>query len=324
MKEIVFIERNSHRWKEFETLLKAHDLQFPDVMSDLFIQITDDLAYSRTHYPESNVTQYLNSLAMLSHQGIYRNKKVKKNRMVVFWKTEYPLLLHANMRYIVYSMIVFVVAFFIGLFSAANDAGFVRLIMGDSYVNMTIENIHKGDPLAVYKQVNSSAMFLGITINNVFVAFRTVVLGLIFIVGSVLSLLQNGIMVGAFQYFFYQHHLLKESILTIYLHGTLELFSIIMAGAAGILFGSGFMFPGTYSRYESFKRNVVTGAKLLIGIIPLFIVAGFIEGFITRQSSWPEWIKLAIIIGSALFIMSYFFLYPYQLSKSIDHGKFKN
>jgi uncharacterized membrane protein SpoIIM required for sporulation len=324
MKEIVFVERNSQRWKEFETLLNSHKRSVPDRMSELFIQITDDLAYARTHYPQSKVTYYLNSLALLSHQGIYRNKKVKKGSIVSFWKTGYPLLLHANRRYIFYSLAVFIIAVIIGLISAAHDAGFVRLILGDSYVNMTLENINKGDPLAVYKQANSSAMFLGITINNVYVAFRTVMMGLFFIVGAVLSLLQNGIMVGAFQYFFYEHNLLKESIETIYLHGTLELFSIVMAGAAGIIIGSGFMFPGTYSRYESFKHNVVIGAKLLIGIIPMFIIAGFIEGFITRLTFWPEWAKLIIIISSALFILVYFFIYPILISKSIHHGKNQN
>jgi uncharacterized membrane protein SpoIIM required for sporulation len=321
MKEIVFVERNSKRWKEFETLLKSHAGSTPDRLSELFIQITDDLAYARTHYPESKVTYYLNSLALLSHHGIYRNKKVKKGRMVSFWKTEYPLLLHANRRYIFYSLTVFIIAIVIGLISAAHDAGFIRLIMGDSYVNMTLENIHKGDPLAVYKQANSSAMFLGITVNNIYVAFRTVMMGLVFIVGAVLSLLQNGIMVGAFQYFFYEHNLLRESIETIYLHGTLELFSIVMAGAAGFIIGSGFMFPGTYSRYESFKHKVVVGSKLLIGIIPLFIIAGFIEGFITRLTYWPEWAKLAIIASSALFILVYFFIYPILTSKSAPHGK---
>jgi uncharacterized membrane protein SpoIIM required for sporulation len=322
MKEIVFVNKNSQRWKEFETLLKSHREVTPDRMSELFIQITDDLSYARTHYPESNVTQYLNSLALLSHQGIYRNKKVKKGKIVAFWKTEYPMLLFINRRYIFYSLAVFIIAIVIGFISSAHDAGFVRLIMGDSYVNMTLENIDKGDPLAVYKQANSADMFLGITVNNIYVAFRTVMMGLIFIVGAVLSLLQNGIMVGAFQYFFYDHHLLKESIETIYLHGTLELFSIVIAGAAGIIIGSGFMFPGTYSRYESFKHNVVVGAKILIGVIPMFIVAGFIEGFITRLTHWAEWTKLAIICSSFLFILAYFFIYPILISKSVNYGKF--
>lgn len=324
MKEIVFVERNSRRWKEFEGLLKSQSNTTPDRMSELFIQITDDLAYARTHYPESTVTGYLNSLALLSHQRIYRNKKIKKGRILHFWKTEYPLLIHANRRYILYALLIFLTAIGIGMLSAAHDAAFVRLIMGDSYVNMTLENISKGDPLAVYKQANSSAMFLGITINNVYVAFRTVIMGLIFIVGAVLSLLQNGIMIGAFQYFFYEHHLVKESVETIYLHGTFELFSIVMAGAAGIIIGSGFMFPGTYSRYESFKHKVIIASKLLIGIIPLFIIAGFIEGFITRLTYWPEWAKLSIIGGSALFILFYFFIYPEIITKSADHGKLQN
>jgi uncharacterized membrane protein SpoIIM required for sporulation len=317
MKEIVFIERNSGRWKEFESIINSKTTVSPDKVSELFIQITDDLAYARTYYHGSQVVNYLNSLAITVHHKIYRNKKVKSNRFAEFWLVEYPLLLKVNRRFINYSLIVFLLAFAIGLVSAANDNNFTRLILGDQYVNMTLENIHKNDPLAVYKQTNSTGMFLYITINNIKVAFTTAVFGIFFSVGTGFSLLYNGIMVGAFQYFFYQQGLLKESILTIYIHGTFELFSIVIAGAAGFMIGSGLMFPGTYSRYESFKRNVQQAIRILIGIVPLFVVAAFLEGFVTRLTYWPDAARISIIVTSLIIIIFYFFLYPNHISKKL-------
>jgi len=317
MKEIVFIERNTNRWKEFESIIHSGTSVSPDKVSELFLQITDDLAYARTYYKGSQVVSYLNSLAISVHQKIYRNKKVKSNRFAEFWFVEYPLLLKMNRRFIIYSLLIFVIAFLIGLLSAANDNEFTRLILGDPYVNMTLKNIEKGDPMAVYKHTNAPGMFLGITLNNIYVAFRTTVFGVFLAVGTGLSLLSNGIMVGAFQYFFYEHGLLKESILTIYIHGTFELFSIVIAGAAGFMIGSGIMFPGNYTRIESFTMGVRKGIKILIGIVPLFVVAAFLEGFVTRLTNWPDVARISIITTSFLIILFYFFIYPNYIAKKL-------
>ena len=317
MKEIVFIERNTKRWKEFESIINSKSNVSPDKVSELFMQITDDLAYARTYYPGSQVASYLNGLAVSVHHKIYRNKKVRRSRFAEFWLVEYPLLLKENRRFIIYSLLVFLVAFVIGLLSAANDNEFTRLIMGDSYVNMTLENMHKGDPLAVYKQANSSGMFLAITLNNIYVAFRTVVFGIFLSIGAGYSLLSNGIMVGAFQYFFYQHGFLKESILTIYIHGTFELFSIVIAGAAGFIIGSGIMFPGNYKRIESFTNAIKRAMRIIIGIVPLFVIAAFLEGFVTRLTYWPTVARGSIIGFSLLFIIFYFFIYPNVLAKKL-------
>ena len=104
-------------------------------------------------------------------------------------------------------------------------------------------------------------------------------MGLLTSFGTGYMLLSNGIMVGAFQTFFYQHDLLWESSLAIWLHGTLEIWAIIVAGAAGLALGNGWLFPGTYSRVESFRRGAKRGLKIVIGTVPVFIMAGFIEGF---------------------------------------------
>ena len=103
----------------------------------------------------------------------------------------------------------------IGALSAAHDDTFVRLILGDAYVNMTLNNIEQGDPMAVYKSMHQSDMFFAITFNNVRVSFMAFVMGLLISVGSGLIMFYNGIMLGAFQYFFYQKGLLLTSFLTI-------------------------------------------------------------------------------------------------------------
>ena len=124
----------------------------------------------------------------------------------------------------------FVASALIGVLSAANDPDFVRLILGNGYVDMTLDNIANGEPMAVYNGSSEVPMFLGITLNNVMVSFNCFAMGLLTSFGTGYMLLSNGIMVGAFQTFFYQHDLLWESSLAIWLHGTLEIWAIIVAG----------------------------------------------------------------------------------------------
>ncbi len=315
MKEIVFVTRNSNRWKVFEDLLNGHDNDNPDMLAELFVQVTDDLAFARTYYPGSSVSKYLNSLAMQSHQLIYVNKKENKKRMSRFWNIEFPLHLYGIRKYIIYSLIITLVSVSIGVISTLNDNTFVRLILGDSYVNMTLHNIDSGDPLAVYKKMNQADMFLGITFNNIMVSIYTFIFGLIVSIGTAYLLFNNGVMLGAFLTFFYQKGLLGTAMLTIWVHGTLEIFAIIVSGAAGMILGNSILFPGTYSRGISFIRGVKKSLKTVLGVAPLFIVAAFFEGFITRYTEMPIALRLLIILSSLAFIIWYFFIYPKKLYK---------
>jgi uncharacterized membrane protein SpoIIM required for sporulation len=317
MREAAFIRQNKTKWKQYETEVSAD----PDVLADRFIALTDDLSFARTFYPESEVTHYLNNLTGQVHQAIYRNKKEKKNRFVLFWKAELPLLIRRHHRQLFYAFLIFSVACFIGALSAAYDDTFVRLILGDSYVNTTISNIQKGDPMAVYKQQGEMPMFLGITMNNIKVAFMAFVAGVFFSVGTFWIILTNGIMVGAFHYFFYKYGLLLTSVLSIWIHGTLELSAIVIAGCGGFVMGNSILFPKTYSRLVSFRQGAREGLKIVVGLVPVFMLAGFLEGFVTRHTEMPLYLSLFIIGTSAFFILYYFIYYPIYLFSRKSYGQ---
>jgi uncharacterized membrane protein SpoIIM required for sporulation len=313
LREVTFLKKNADKWKEFETFLSSKENINPDKLAALFIELTDDLSYSRTFFPESKTTQYLNSLTARVHQSIYKSKKERKERFFRFWKYEAPLLFYKHRLKIVISFSIFFISMLMGVVSSAGDSGFVRLIMGDGYVNMTLENIDKGDPMAVYKQMNGVDMFLGITFNNIRVSFIAFVYGILISFGTGWVLMSNGIMLGAFQYFFHIHHLLFESILVIWIHGTLEISAIIIAGAAGLVLGNSILFPGTYSRRQSFIIGSKEGLKIIVSLVPIFITAGFLESFVTRFTGMPIYLSLTIIISSAIFVIWYFVIYPYRI-----------
>lgn len=318
MREAAFIKKNHKKWETFEEALHGRGKLDPDQLADFFIQITDDLAYAQTHFPESGTTRYLNNLASQVHQHIYTNKKERRNRFISFWFYELPLLFKQVRPQFYTSLVIFCLSMLIGIVSAAHDDTFVRLILGDDYVNMTQENIKQGEPMAVYKSMKGTDMFFAITFNNIRVALLAFAMGIIFSLGTGLILVQNGIMLGAFQYFFYEQGLFLTSFLTIWIHGTIEIASIVIAGGAGLVMGNSLLFPGTYPRKISFQQGASKGMKIVIGLIPLFIIAGFLESFVTRLTDIPWILKAAIIIGSAGFIIFYFFIYPEKLNQKYN------
>jgi uncharacterized membrane protein SpoIIM required for sporulation len=319
MRESAFIQRNKPRWEEFEKIMKDQRQAPPDKLAELFIQVTDDLSFARTQYPTSRTTQYLNALASKVHGEIYKNKKEEKNRFVTFWKYEVPETMYGARKSLLYAFLIFIIAGAIGALSVLNDQTFVRLIMGDGYVNMTLENIKNGNPTNVYSSANELQMFFMITWNNVLVSFKVFVYGLFASLGTGLFLFYNGLMVGTFVMFFYQESQLAQAFPVIMLHGTIELSSIVIAAAAGFTMGNSIIFPGTYSRLDSFKMGALKGLKIVMGLVPFFILAGFIESFITRYAFMHWSLKTMVIGASAVLMIWYFVIYPAQLKRD---GKF--
>ena len=312
MKEVQFIRRNIERWKDTESVVETAGRQSPDKLADVYIELTGDLAFAQTHYPNSRITVYLNNLASALHNEIYRNKREKWSRVLTFWTQEVPDVMWIERRLLLASFVIFMVSVLIGVVSTLGDETFPRLILGGDYMDMTVENIRNGTPMAVYDSDNESSMFLGITINNVLVSFNIFVSGIFTSFCPGLLLMQNGIMVGTFTTFFHQQNMLGEALLAILLHGTLELSSIVVAGAAGLAMGNGWLFPGTYGRLTSFRMGARRGLKIIIGTVPLFVIAGFIEGFVTRHTEIPDAVRLSFILMSAVFVIFYFVVLPYK------------
>jgi uncharacterized membrane protein SpoIIM required for sporulation len=312
MREAAFLRQNQARWQQYESQPPTS----PDELAARFISLTDDLAYAQTFYPASPTTAYLNTLAGKVHQSLYRNQPEQQHRLGRFWAVEVPLVVARHWQALAWAVGLFVLFVAVGALSAAYDENFLRVVVGDEYVNQTLANIRKGDPMAIYKSSGSGVMFLGIAVNNLYVALRTFALGLTLGVGTVYSLFMNGVMLGAFQYFFYQEHVFLPSLLTIWIHGTLEIPSIVLAGGAGFILGGGVLFPGTYSRRESLARAARDAVKLALGLAPVIVVAAFLESFVTRHTEMPVALSLSIIGGSAAFIVWYFGIYPFRIRRA--------
>jgi uncharacterized membrane protein SpoIIM required for sporulation len=312
VREGQFIQQNIEKWKTYQ----YEPTTDPDEMAERFTELVNDLGYAKTFYPQSKVTLYLNKLASGIYLGIYKNKKEESSRIARFWKKELPLVIGKYHRELLYSFLFFLFFALIAAFSAANDQQFVRGVLGNDYVEMTEQNIAKGDPFGVYKDQDSLSMFLWIAVHNVEVSFMIFVTGLLAGLGTIWMLFNNGVMLGSFQYYFFSKGLGWKSVLVIWIHGTLEISSIIISGAAGIVLAKSLLFPGTYRRLPSLKRGARDGIKMMIGLVPVFVLAAVLESYVTRYSKMPVWLSLGILISSACFIIWYFIIYPIRLCEN--------
>ena len=320
MREVAFIKQNKEKWLEFEQAIFGKAKKNPDEMASLYIHLINDLSYAQTYYPKSKTVVYLNYLASQIYQKIYKTKRTEQNRLIYFFSTEVPLIVYHYRRYLVYAFVLFFACTSIGVLSAKYDTDFVRLIMGDDYVNMTLENIENGNPVAVYKSGSNWGGFIAITMNNLYVGLRCFLYGIFLGIGTFWVMLQNCIMLGSFQYFFYQQGVFWESVQGIWIHGSMEIFAIVIETAAGFILGASILFPKTYSRMASFKMGFKDGLKIFLSTMPFTIAAGFLEGFVTRYSlEMPNWLNVVIILSTLSMISFYFLVFPF-----IVHSKMKN
>jgi len=314
LREALFIKKHREKWERAQESPPGD----ADEMANNFTELVNDLAYAKTFYPTSKVTQFINGQASKIYLSIYRNRKEESNRIIDFWKRDLPLTIRKYHRVIFFMTILFFVFFMVGFFSSRFDEGFVRQMLGDNYVDKTIQNIEEGNPFGIYKSGNSFLSWMGIMINNIIVALVYFSQGIVFGFFSIRSMVTESVRVGAFYYLFFARGLGLKWALSVLIHGTLELWSIIVSCSAGVVLGMGWLFPGTAKRIDSLKRAAKDGVKITIGILPVFIVAAFFEGFVTRHYKMHWAFSSLILLSSVTFIVFYFIIYPIRVQKQVS------
>ncbi|MFM2359470.1 MAG: hypothetical protein RLY16_1463 [Bacteroidota bacterium] len=327
MREGLFLKRNVDKWNKYQHVPPSN----PDETAERFITLVDDLSYARTFYPHSKVTRWINAIAATTYLRIYRNKKERLGRLLSFWKYELPLLFKKYHKVFLFTFLVFALFVAIGVLGAVKDETFIRGVLSDEYVDMTEQNINNGDPFGVYRSESNFAMFVKIALNNIFVAFLLALGGFTVGLYTLYNMWSNGLMLGCFQYMFFAKGLGMKSVMVIWVHGTLEILAIVLASTAGFIIANGILFPGTYTRFYSFKQSAKDALKLMVVLVPIFIVAAFLEGYVTHLMSntydtaantgIPVWVSAIILLLSLSVIAWYFVIYPIYLHKKLLKGE---
>lgn len=315
MKETTFIEQNKDKWNRFEQLYQSKSND-PEELSDLYMDITDDLSYAQTFYERRTVRVYLNQLGQRVYTGVHKQKGESLKKFFTVWRTSLPLEIYRSRKNLQFAFLAFLLYALIGVITTMMYPDFPRVVMGDGYVEMTLDNIARGNPLGVYESQSQMDMFVGIMTNNMRVAFLTFFVGFFFTVGTHILLFSNGVMLGAFQFFFHTKGLLLTSFLGIWIHGAFEISAIVLAGAAGITAGNGLLFPGSYTRMQALQLSTKRGLKIMMSLVPFIVIAGLLESFVTANyQQLPNWSKWTLICVSFGIILAYYVIYPIYVAR---------
>lgn len=317
MKETSFIKQNKKKWARFEKL-SGKGNNDPDEVAELFTEITEDLSYARTFYPRRSVKVYLNQLSQGVFTSLYKQRKqpIRIQSFFSFWTETVPLEMYRSRVNLLTAFLFFLLAAVIGAVSTYYDMSFAEIVTSESYIADTERRISEGNPMGVYGESAEGSMFWMITVNNIRVALITFAMGIVFSVGSLFMLLRNGVMLGGFQWWFYLKGLGLTSFLAIWIHGAFEISAIVIAGAAGLTVGNGLLFPKSYTRIQSLVFSAKRGLVIMLSLIPFFIIAGFLESYVTRHYKvLPDLVKWTIILGSFAIIILYYVVYPFIVAR---------
>jgi uncharacterized membrane protein SpoIIM required for sporulation len=269
-------------------------------LNDEYRRTAADLAYSQTHFPDTDTVAYLNALVARAHGELYGSAPRRGARVWRFLSAEYPALLRREWK-----MLALSAALLLGAIAAAYLTLYLNYPLGrlflppelrDAVADKFESGQRSGDPAALVAPLLSAQ----ITINNIQVSLAAFAGGMTFGALTVWALVQNGLLVGALAAVYAKAGLSLQFWSLIVPHGALEIPAIIVAGGAGLVLGRALISPGDMPRLEALRRASRPAIRMVLGAIPLFIIAGLVEGFITPRPIDP-WLKIGF--GAALFAL---------------------
>jgi uncharacterized membrane protein SpoIIM required for sporulation len=309
-----FIREHKSQWTELEQLLeqlnkRTNSLQASDVsrFTELYKAVSAHLATLQTHLPADETTIYLNHLVSQAHNAMYKESNKSSTQMKEFFLHYFPSLIQARSLFVGFALLLFLLGGLLGFLSVWNDPLNLSMIMPGTMAD-SIDPSKTADPRG---DLHSPLVSTAIMTNNIRVAVLAFISGVTLGIGTVYLMISNGLIVGALAAVFMQSG--KSYVFWAYIlpHGIIELTAIFIAGGAGLYMGYRFFVPGPYPRKLRFLESAKESAQLLIGTIPLFIIAGIIEGYITPSALSLE-VKY-LIAGVTLLILALY--YGYGISK---------
>lgn len=310
-----FVEQNNYNWDEWQLMLDSWDIYSPTELGEAYLSVCSDLAYAQSHYPDTQVCRHLNALALQFHHILYRRQPNRWSELWHFFKHTVPVSFYESRRYLLFSLMLFVLGQFIGIVQQCLHEDYFREFFGYGYYATTMENIENGNPMGIYASDSEINMFFEITLNNIMVGFVYFINGLLTPFYVIYSTIMTGIMDGCFMAFFFQQGEGIASLVAPNEHGSLELPSIIVCSAAGLRLGMGWFFPGTLTRLRALIKSAQDAMTMVLATIPVFTVAGFIESFITRHQEWPMAMRVAIVVMGLAAAIYYIVILPRQLKR---------
>lgn len=306
-----FVEERRPDWERLDHLAKQAGQTLGRLgkvdlreLGALYRQASSDLARVQAVRAEPELVEYLNNLVVRAHGIIYQPEPARLKALTTFFAREFPTLVRQEWRPILLALFVDVLPALWCLLMAALDPSFIDAVAPPG-LRERLDNgelwVYRINPI---KPLASSAILT----NNITVTFTFFALGIVFGVGTLWGLAYNGIHFGSIAVLVNQTRMAREFWAFVLPHGVLEIPAIYIGGGAGFILGAALLFPGDLSRKDALVVRGRVAVKLVLGCVPLLIIAGIIEAFFSPlpPSSMP--IGAKFLVGAALFSLLLLYL----------------
>lgn len=304
-----WIEQRQPSWSRLDTLTRQVEAQGLRALPGaelrefglLYRQTAADLSAVRADKASGTLEEYLNSLLSRAHNRIYSGRRMGFGSIVTFMVRDYPRIFRRLFPYVLTAFVVFLAGAALGTLLTVARPQFMHLFLGPAMV-ATIERHEMWTHSIVSMKPQASTQILT---NNISVSFMAFVGGIAAGIGSLYLMFFNGLEIGVIATACSRAHMALDLFSFVAAHGALELPSIFIAGGAGLRLGAGLLFPGVLSRKDSLALGAREAIRLLAGVVPLLVVAGMLEGFLSPSGA-AVGVKFAV--GAALFLGLAFWL----------------
>lgn len=309
-----FRETRQEDWRTLEGLVRRSQRSVrslsPEEVSDLgwlYRTAASDLALAQRDFPGHPVTAYLNQLVARAHAVVYRGKPMAHRRLWRFLAAGFPRVYRETLPFILVASLLFVVPAVMAGLGTAWQPEAARWML-PVQVQTLIDDIERQElwtGIPVHERPYASSFIMQNNIRVAFLAFGGGVLAGLF---TVWVMINNGLIIGGLTGLTV-HHGIGFGLWTFVIgHGVIELSTIFIAGGSGLMLGWAVIHPGLLSRRDALTAAAHKAVRLVIGCVPLLVVAGLIEGFISPAEGLPWAVKWGVGLGSGLLLYGYLFL----------------
>ena len=297
-----WLEKRRPYWEELEKLLAQSGASGIGALSLslLYRQVAADLSVLRQDQSGQLYARHLNQLLARAHNTIYTGKRGSTLGILRFFTQTYPEVFSRNFPYVMAAFIIFAAGSVAGLLTTLYNPNFQLQVLGPEMVD-TIEH-HRmwTHSVVAIKPVASSAIMT----NNLSVTFMTFAMGITAGLGTLYMIFFNGLLLGVVGTACWLNQMSLPLWSFVAPHGVLELPSIFIAGGAGLRIAQGLLFPGFLSRRDSLQVAGAEAIQLIIGTIPMLVIAGVLEGFFSPTAE-PVLLKFSIAAGLFVLLLLY-------------------
>ncbi|HWJ03367.1 MAG TPA: stage II sporulation protein M [Verrucomicrobiae bacterium] len=280
-----FIKQNRSDWEQLEQSIREMSKgnrfltpQGVESFQRLYRKVANQLSFSQTYFRNEEVTNYLNELVAKAHNLLYRDQATTSLYQLkqFFGKTFIRLLLEQR-KFVLAAFLLFLIGA-AGSFIAVmvDPLHLYSVLPGEIAANVDPAQLGQGKD-----HIDSAAVSAQIMTNNMRVAVLAFVGGITLGTLTIYLMVFNGMMLGGLAALFWQSGKFYDFWAYIVPHGMLELTAIFIAGGSGLLMGYRILVPGPYARALQLKVQSLRSVQLLLGTLPLFVIAGIVEGYIT-------------------------------------------